>query len=108
MGWDQRPPSEIQMGNGTLLATFDQCGELEQIFAPHIDALQSRLGSYQTSVVVPNVHPGDIPELIPIGQDLFEVRTQLAVGSQILRIEYHHRHRPLKMKRTLALHPSEP
>ncbi len=111
MGWENRPPSEIQMGNGTLLATFDSVGEIEQLFAPNIDALQSRVGVFQTSVVIP-VHPGSqnggVPEVIPIRNENFEIRMQLGSGSQVLEVEYQHRSRPLRLRRRLALHPSEP
>jgi hypothetical protein len=110
MGWEHKTPSEIQMGNGTLLATFDHCGEIEQIFAPHIDALHSKVGSFQTSVVVP-APEGDgygSPELIPVRDDSFHIRINMSPGSQVLQIEYHHKSRPLKLERKLALHPSEP
>src|SRR3954447_26036385 len=102
MGWENRPPSEIQMGNGTLLATFDSVGEIEQLFAPNIDALQSRVGAFQTSVVIP-VHPGSqnggVPEIIPIRGDIFDIRLQLGHGSQVLEVEYKHRSRPLRLRR---------
>jgi hypothetical protein len=111
MGWENRPPSEIQMGNGTLLATFDSCGEVEQLFAPNIDALQSRVGGFQTSVVISG-NSGDgnsgAPELIPIRSESFDIRLQLNHGSQVLQVEYQHRSRPLRLTRKLALHPSEP
>lgn len=109
MAWDQRPPSEIQMGNGTLLATFDSCGEVEQLFAPNIDALQCKVGSFQTSVVLPSGQgdPGQ-REIIPLRHDSFDIRLKLEIGSQILHAEYRHRHRPLHLLRKLALHPTEP
>src|SRR4051794_7887319 len=105
MGWEHRPPSEVQIGNGTLLATFDSCGEIEQIFAPHIDALHSKVGSFQTSVVIPS-QEGGAPELIPIREDSFDIRLQLGAGSQVLHVQYHHKSRPLRLERKLALHPS--
>src|SRR4051812_11379575 len=108
MSWDQRPSSEIQMGNGTLLATFDSCGELEQFFAPNIDALASRLGAFQTQVVLPagnGSSSNGTPELIPIRHDLFDIRLRLETGCQVLQAEYHHRYRPLKLKRKIAIHP---
>lgn len=108
MGWDQRPPSEIQMGNGSLLVTFNSSGEIEQLFAPHIDALQSRLGSFQTSVVIPNEGHDRVPEIIPLTPDVFDIRINLETGSQVLNVEYHHRSRPLRLHRKLAMHPSEP
>jgi len=109
MGWEHRPSSEIQMGNGTLLATFDGVGEIEQFFAPHIDALQSRLGSFQTSVLVPNSNNGSqgAPEILPIIPETFNIRIQLNAGTQMLHAEYYHKSRPIKLHRTLALHPSE-
>lgn len=107
MTWDQRPPSEIQMGNGTLLATFDTCGEIEQVFAPHIDALQSRLGAFQTSVLLPVDSHERVPELIPICHEEFEIRLNLETGSQILNAQYYHKHRPLRLHRKIAMHPSE-
>lgn len=110
MSWEHRPVSEIQMGNGTLLVTFDANGEIEQLFAPHIDALQARLGGYQTSAVLPvgdQNHSG-APEIIPVHGGNFAIRFQLGVGSQVLSVEYHHRSRPLKLLRRLALHPTEP
>jgi hypothetical protein len=99
------------MGNGTLLATFDRVGEIEQLFAPNIDALQSRVGSFRTSVVIPTStdHQNrSAPEVIPVIHDHFETRLQLERGSQVLQIEYQHRSRPVRLMRKLALHPSEP
>lgn len=107
MGWEHRPPSEIQLGNGTLLVLLDSCGEVEQLFAPNIDALQSKIGSFQTRVVLPT-ESGEPPVIFPINSESFEVRLQLEKGSQILRVEYQHRHRPLRLQRKIALHPSEP
>ena len=51
-GWESRSQSEIQMGNGKLLATFDAIGEVEQFYAPHIDAFRSRVGAFRTSILV--------------------------------------------------------
>jgi hypothetical protein len=98
------------MGNGTLLATFDSCGEIEQLFAPHIDALQARLGAYQTWVLIPTGSPEQpsAPEVIPIQHSVFDIRLQLSPGSQVLGVEYYHRSRPLKISRKLVLHPVEP
>src|SRR4051812_18480649 len=104
-GWESRAPSEIQMGNGTLLVTFDSVGEIEQVFAPNLDATQSRLGSYGTSVLVPT---SGAPELIRISRENFDIRLKLEHGSQVLRAEYHHKHRPIKLSRRLGLHPIEP
>ena len=95
------------MGNGTLLATFDECGEVEQLFAPHIDALQSRIGVFRTSVVIPSGSHG-VPELVPISQEQFEVQLELKSGSQVLEICYQHRYKGLRLFRSVALHPSEP
>ena len=110
MSWEQRPIAEVQIGNGALLATFDAFGEIEQLFSPQIDALQARLGAFQTTVVVPvglEGHAG-APELIPINATHFDIRLQLSPGSQVLSVEYYHRSRPLKMIRRLAIHPSDP
>lgn len=107
MGWEHRPSSEIQMGNGTLLATFDAWGDIEQLFAPNIDALQSRVGAFHTSVVIPaaaGTHGH--PEIIPIRSECFNVRVQMGLGSQILELEYYHKYRPLKLSRRIAIHPS--
>src|SRR6187200_3124875 len=101
-GWEHRQPSEIQMGNGTMLATFDASGELEQIFAPNIDALQSRLGSFRTSVLIPSSHEGGVPEVLQISPDLFHIRLLLETGSQVLRGEYHHKTRPLRLHRRIG------
>lgn len=109
MGSFQLPPSEIQMGNGKFLVTFDSIGEIEQIFAPNIDSLQSKIGNYQTLVLLP---PDEFsygnPVLIPLNHDQFNVRFQLEKGSQILQIEYQHKHRSLQLLRTLCLHPTDP
>jgi GH15 family glucan-1,4-alpha-glucosidase len=110
MSWEQRPVAQIQIGNGTLLVTFDALGEIEQLFSPQIDALQARLGAFQTSIVVPVGSEGQpgAPEIIPIHAGHFDIRLQLSPGSQILAVEYYHRSRPLKMTRRLAIHPTEP
>jgi glucoamylase len=109
MGWAQRPPSEIQMGNGTLLATFDGVGEIEQLFAPNIDALQSRLGGFQTLVLVPGDHSsGGQVSLIPLTHEHFNIQLQLITGSQVLQAEYRHKHRPIQLFRKIALHPTDP
>ena len=111
MGWDSRLPTEIQMGNGSLLVTFDQCGEIEQIFSPHIDALQSKIGTFKTSVLVPtefHQHSERIPEVIPVRPEHFEIRLQLETGTQVLNIEYFHKSRPLQLFRKIALHPHDP
>lgn len=108
-GWEQRPQSEIQMGNGSLLATFNSHGDIDQLFAPHLDALQSRLGNFQSSVLIPGGEIGGFsPQLIRVGSDAFQIRLQLAHGSQILQAEYHHRSGPLKIHRKIGLHPTEP
>src|SRR4051794_18493348 len=104
-GWETRPPSEVQMGNGTLLATFDAAGEIEQVYAPNIDATQSRLGSFRTSLLIPT---GGAPELLRITPELFNIRLKLEHGSQVLKAEYHHKTRPLRVQRRLGLHPTEP
>ncbi len=110
MGWEQRPSSEVQMGNGTLLATFDSAGEIEQLFAPHIDALQSRVGAFHTSVVIPgNLDSSPTnPTIIPVNAEIFDIRMSLRTGSQILQVEYQHKSRPLRMVRKIGLHPLEP
>ncbi|MGZ3688861.1 MAG: glycoside hydrolase family 15 protein [Bdellovibrionota bacterium] len=108
-GWEHRPPSEVQMGNGTLLATFDSSGEIEQLFAPNIDALQSRIGAFRTSVLIPSTQGGaKVPEMIRVSGESFHIRLQLEAGSQVLAAEYHHKSRPIKISRKLALHPTEP
>jgi hypothetical protein len=96
------------MGNGTLLATFSSTGEIDQVYAPSIDALQSRLGSFRTSAVLPSREAGRHPELLPITAEHFQIRVKLLRGSQMLQAEYHHHHRPVRLLRTLALHPTEP
>lgn len=104
MSWETRPIGEIILGNGRLLASLDGYGELDQLYSPHIDALQARLGSFRTSVLVPNASGGS-PEMIVIGPDAFDIRLRLASGSQVFKAEYHHKSRPLKLVRTLAIHP---
>lgn len=110
MGWENRPVSEIQMGNGTLLATFDARGEVEQLFAPNIDALQSRVGAFHTSLVIPSEGSSkeSEPEIIPIRVEDFQIRLDLNSGCQVLEVEYQHHSRPIRLRRKLALHPSEP
>ena len=105
-GWEQRPPSEVQLGNGRLLATFDSVGELEQVFAPHIDALQSRIGGFRTFVLVPSADRG-APRVIALSPDEFEVRMALTHGSQVLRVEYLYRHGPMRLVRTWGMHPTD-
>jgi Glycosyl hydrolases family 15 len=100
--------SEIQMGNGTLLATFSQTGEIDQVYAPSIDALQARLGTFRTSVIFPSKEAHREPELVPLTSEHFQIRVQLMPGSQTLIAEYHHLHRPLRLLRKLGLHPTEP
>lgn len=107
-GWERRPASAIQMGNGALLATFDAVGELEQVYAPSIDALQSRLGSFRNSLVFPAAQPGEVPEWSRISPEEFHVRLRLEAGSQVLLAEYHHKHRPVRVHRRIGLHPTEP
>src|SRR4051794_38154035 len=107
MGWEQRPATEIQIGNGTLLAQFNSSGEIEQLFAPNIDALQSKIGSFRTQVIIPSGSHG-VPEIVPIDPDHFEIRLQLDRGSQVLRVEYQHRSRPMRLQRKTLIHPSEP
>jgi hypothetical protein len=104
--WHDRPPSQIQMGNGTLLATFDAQGELEQFFAPHIDALGARLGAFRTSAILPS--PSGGAEIVRIDSANFQVRLEFEAGCQVLRAEYHHRTRPLKFRRRIGVHPTEP
>ncbi len=103
MSWETRPPAEIQMGNGTMLCTFDSMGELEQLFAPHIDALGSRLGSFRSAILL-----YDGPRLIPVVPEEFESRVFLRQGSQVLECEYQHRSSGLRVTRTVALHPTDP
>lgn len=93
------------MGNGSLLATFDSMGELEQIFAPNIDALQSRIGVWRSEVLVSR--GGGITSL-PLVPEEFEVRIRLLSGTQILHAEYQHRKSALSVTRRMGLHPSEP
>ena len=107
MGWEHRPQSEVQMGNGTLLVTLGASGEVDQLFAPNIDALQSRLGSFRTTLVIPGPDGGN-PELIPVSSDQFDCTLQLEHGSQVLRADYRHRHRGLRIHRRIGLHPTEP
>jgi len=95
------------MGNGTLLVTFDGTGEIDQIFGPYIDALGGRVGAFRTSVLIAQPH-GQAPERLRIVPEEFQIRLTLGTGSQVLQAEYHHRHRPIKLRRTLALHPTEP
>ncbi len=106
-GWDSRAPSELQMGNGSMLVTFDRMGEIEQIFAPHIDALTSRLGVYRNSVLLYRSE-GGTPERLSLHDGAFEVRLRFGFGTQILQAEYHHRSLPLRLGRRIALHPTEP
>ena len=104
--WESRPPAEIQMGNGTLLATFDALGEIEQLFGPHIDALGCRIGAFRTAVLLPgNGH--DPSPMIPLVADNWETRVRLLSGSQVLQVEYQHRNSPLRLMRTLGLHPTD-
>jgi hypothetical protein len=109
-GWESRPQSEIQMGNGKLLATFDVNGEVDQFYAPHIDALRSRLGAFRTSVIVPSSQPDGSrhPEVIRLEPGAFNIRLTLQPGAQVLVAEYHHKYRPLKIMRKIGLHPIEP
>ncbi|MEW6055111.1 MAG: glycoside hydrolase family 15 protein [Bdellovibrionota bacterium] len=104
MSWETRPPGEVLLGNGRLLTVLDGFGEIDQLFSPHIDALQGRLSSFRTHVLIP--HPsGSSPEMIVVGPDAFDIRLHLMNGGQILKTEYHHKSRPLKLIRTLAIHP---
>jgi hypothetical protein len=112
-GWESRVQSEIQMGNGRLLATFDPIGEVDQFYAPHIDAFRSRVGSFRTSVLVPGPYEQQgehhlHPELIRIDQGSFNIRLQMNTGTQVLVADYHHKYRPLKIQRRIGLHPTDP
>jgi len=104
MSWETRPIGELLLGNGSLLVVLDPYGEIDQVFSPHLDAMQARLGSFRTSVLVPS-QGGGSPEMIAIGPDAFDIRLNLLSGSQVLRAEYQHKSRPLKLIRTLAIHP---
>jgi glucoamylase len=105
-GWETRPPSELQMGNGTLLVTLDRYGEIEQLYSPHIDALQSRVGAFRTRVVLPRA--GQAPELVSVGPEAFQIRVRLATGTQVMQAEYQRKGSQLRLLRTLGLHPTEP
>lgn len=105
MSWENRPIGELNLGNGRLLAVLDGYGEIDQLFSPHIDAMQGRLGSFRTSVLIPHAAGGGSPEMIVVGPDAFDIRLHLTSGSQVLKAEYHHKSRPLKLIRTLAIHP---
>lgn len=94
------------MGNGTLLATFDRMGEIEQLFAPHIDATQCRVGIFRSAVLFPNPDGGE-PGMVPITEQEFDVRLRVMSGTQVLQAEYHHKRSPLRILRTLGLHPTE-
>ena len=72
-----RPMGELILGNGRLLAVLDGFGEIDQLFSPHIDAMQGRLGSFRTSVLVPSSFPGGTPEMLAVGPDAFDIRLQL-------------------------------
>jgi glucoamylase len=110
MGWEKHIKSEVQLGNGTLLATFDPWAEIDQVFAPNIDALQSRLGAFQTSVLIPGVgeHGFHAPQLLRLRPESFDIRLRLMPGSQVLQAEYQHRTLRLFLRRTWGLHPTEP
>lgn len=106
MSWENRPIGEAILGNGRMLVVIDGYGEIDQVFSPHIDAMQSRIGSFRTSILISHgVHRP--PEMIPIGPEAFDIRMQFLSGSQVLQVEFHHKGRPLKLLRTLALHPVE-
>jgi hypothetical protein len=107
MAWERRPQAEVQMGNGTLLATFDSNAEVDQLFAPNIDALQSRLGAFQTSVLIPS-DQGHGPQMIRLNSGSFDIRMRLHHGSQVLQAEYHHKSQQIRLQRTLGMHPTEP
>ncbi len=77
------------------------------MYAPNIDATQSRLGSVRTTVLIPR-GKGEPPEQIPVTLENFEVRLNLEPGSQVLRADYHHRKGPMKIQRVIALHPVDP
>lgn len=87
-----------------MLTVLDGYGELDQVFSPHIDAMQGRIGSFRTHVLIPHADAGS-PEMIIVGPDAFDIRLHLTSGAQVLKAEYHHKSRPLKLIRTLALHP---
>lgn len=108
MGWEKRPQAEAQIGNGKLLATFDANGEVDQLFSPNIDALQCRLGAFQTSVLIPSGQDFQPPAMIRLRPESFNIRLRLMTGSQVLQAEYHHRSAPIRIQRTLGLHPTEP
>lgn len=106
--WEYRTPAQFQLGNGTLLATFDGIGEIEQLFAPNIDALQSRVGSIFTRVLIPGDDPQKTPQVLAITPENFEIKVELQEGAQVFRAEYQHRFGPLKLARTVGIHPTEP
>lgn len=105
--WHDRGIAEFQMGNGTLLVTFTAWGEIDQIHAPHIDALHSKIGRTITSVLLPK-REGDRPSVIPLDGHQFDIRLRLVSGCQTLQAEYHHKHSALRLNRTLGLHPAYP
>jgi hypothetical protein len=97
------------MGNGRLLATFDPNGEVDQFYAPHIDAFRARVGMFRTSVLVPSTQTEGSrhPEIIRIDPGSFHIRLQLLAGSQVLQAEYQHKYRPLRLLRKIGLHPTD-
>jgi hypothetical protein len=106
-GWEGRTQSELQLSNGRLLATFDPNGEVDQFYAPHIDAFRARVGAFRTSVLVPSADGSRQPELIRIEPGAFNIRLHLQPGCQVLVADYHHKYRPLKLQRKVGLHPTE-
>jgi hypothetical protein len=109
-GWERRPPAELQMGNGSLLVTFDSVGEIEQLFAPHPDSLQAKVGAYRTLLIIAREREGawHAAELVPVSAEHFEACLTLERGSQVLRVEHRHRAAGYRLRRTIALHPAEP
>ncbi len=110
-GWERRKPAEIQIGNGSILVTFDSMGEIDQVFAPRLDALHSQFGTFRTLIIVPKSESSrkhEPPELIALVPELFEARLRLLPGSQVIQAEYHHKFSELRLMRVIALHPAEP
>jgi hypothetical protein len=91
-----------------LLATFDANGEVDQFYAPHIDAFRARVGAFRTSVLVPSEDGSRHPEVIRLEPGSFNIRLALQPGCQVLVADYHHKYRPLKLQRKIGLHPTEP
>lgn len=93
------------MGNGTLLATFDSMGEIEQLFAPNIDALQSKIGVFRSAVLLEKA--GEPLQIIPVIPEEFETHIRLLSGTQILHAEYRHRKSDLTVVRRIGMHPTD-